>query len=100
MTLTTRDGRTLEVIDNPELSRFEAHVDAVLIGKAVYTLRDGLVVFTHTEVDPAMQGQGIANQLAGTALDLVRASGRRVVPLCPFISAYIGQHPEYADLVD
>ena len=34
------------------------------------------------------------------ALDDVRAAGeRQVLPLCPFVKAWIGKHPEYEDLV-
>jgi len=29
----------------------------------------------------------------------VRATGRQVIPLCPFIAGWIGRHPEYLDLV-
>ena len=34
------------------------------------------------------------------ALDDVRAGGRRLVALCPFIAAFLERHDEYADLVD
>ncbi len=96
---TTRDGRAIEVVDDPEHTRFEATVDGELVGKAVYRAEPGRVVFVHTEVDAALQGQGIAQALARAALDHGRASDRQVVPLCPFIASFIGRHPEYADLV-
>jgi uncharacterized protein len=89
-----------EVSHNPEQSRYEAHVDGALAGIAVYQLTDKLVVFTHTEVEPAYEGQGIGSALARFALDDVRSEGaRKVLPLCPFIKAWIGHHPDYADLV-
>jgi uncharacterized protein len=89
-----------EVSHNPEQSRYEAHVDGALAGIAVYQLTDKLVVFTHTEVEPAYEGQGIGSALARFALDDVRSEGsRKVVPLCPFIKQWIGHHPDYADLV-
>jgi predicted GNAT family acetyltransferase len=99
---STRDGRPIEVIDNTRQGRFEVVLDGAVVGKAVYRVRDGqsgTVVFTHTEVDPGLQGQGLAQVLARRALDQVRASGRRAVPQCPFIAGYIARHPEYADLV-
>jgi predicted GNAT family acetyltransferase len=99
MTDSTRDGRPIEVADNPQHNRFEAVVGDEIVGKAVYLIRDGVVVFTHTEVDPEEQGQGIAQVLAGRSLDLVRGSGRTVVAQCPFIATYIRRHPEYADLL-
>ena len=32
-------------------------------------------------------------------LDDLRARGRAVVPLCPFVAGFIRRHPEYDDLV-
>jgi predicted GNAT family acetyltransferase len=89
-----------EVRNNPEQSRYEAVVDGEVAGFAAYQLTNQIIVFTHTEVDPAYEGQGIGSLLAQTALDDVRRSGdRQVLPLCPFVSAWIGRHRDYADLV-
>ena len=89
----------VEVVDDPAHSTFVLLVDGEPQGHAYYRAVGRLVVFTHTEVDPAQRGRGVASQLARGALDQVRASGRRVVPVCPFIAGYVRQHPEYADLV-
>jgi predicted GNAT family acetyltransferase len=84
------------VADNPEAKRFEAHVDGRLAGFAEYQLTDALVVFTHTEVDPAFEGQGIGSAIARYALDQLAASGtRKALPVCPFIKGWIQRHPEY-----
>lgn len=89
-----------EVRNNPEKARYEAVDDGVVVGFAVYQLTDEMIVFTHTEVDPAYEGRGIGSLLAQASLDDVRAAGeRRVLPLCPFIKAWIGRHPDYVDLV-
>jgi hypothetical protein len=32
-------------------------------------------------------------------LDDVRARELRVLPVCPFVRAYVQRHPEYTDLV-
>ncbi|MHB1212272.1 MAG: GNAT family N-acetyltransferase [Candidatus Nanopelagicales bacterium] len=81
--------------------RYEATVDGSLAGFAQFQLVDDLVVFTHTEVDRAVGGQGIGSALARYALDDVRAQGtRRVLPACPFIKGWIRRHPEYAGIVD
>ena len=91
----------VEVADNPVERRYEATLDGALAGFAAYRLRgEHVIVFTHTEVDPAYEGQGIGGVLARGALDDVRARGeRRVVALCPFISAWIARHPDYQDLL-
>ncbi len=90
---------SVEVTDHPERHRFEAHLRAALAGHLAYRLRPGVIVLVHTEVDPAFEGHGVGGRLAATALDEARARGLRVDPRCPFVAAYIGRHPDYADLV-
>ena len=89
-----------ELRHDPDQHRYEATVDGAVAGFAAYQLTDELVVFTHTEVDPAYEGQGVGSALARFALDDVRREGRRkVLPLCPFIKEWIGRHRDYLDLV-
>lgn len=86
------------VRNNPDKHRYEIEVDGELAGFAAYRLRPGQVVFTHTEITPGHEGQGLGSRLAGGALDDVRANGLKAVPVCPFIARYLAKHPEYADL--
>jgi predicted GNAT family acetyltransferase len=89
------------VRDNPEAGRYEGWVDGALAGFAEYRIVGGRIIFTHTEVDEAFEGQGIGSALAGGALDDVRERVQLpVVPRCPFIRGWIERHPTYADLVD
>jgi uncharacterized protein len=88
----------VEVVNNPERHRFEARVDGVL-SQVGYRINGSEITFTHTEVPESLFGRGIANQLAQTALNFARDNGMKVVPLCPFIAAYIKRHPEYQTLV-
>ncbi|WP_436493493.1 GNAT family N-acetyltransferase [Actinokineospora sp. HUAS TT18] len=87
------------VVNNVEENRYEARVDGKLAGFAEYQAARELVVFTHTEVDPAFEGQGVGSALARAGLDDVREKGLRVLPLCPFIRDWIGKHRDYVDLV-
>jgi predicted GNAT family acetyltransferase len=90
----------VEVVDNTKESRFEGRIDGQLAGFAEYQLVPDLIVFTHTEVFPQWEGHGVGTVLVRRALDQVRAAGeRRVMPLCPFVKAWIGRHPDYVDLV-
>ncbi|WP_141015855.1 GNAT family N-acetyltransferase [Nocardioides sambongensis] len=94
------ERRHPEVTHAPERSRYEAHLGGELAGFAEYQLAKDLIVFTHTEVDPAYEGKGVGGALARAALDDVRSAGdRAVMPLCPFIKSWIERHPDYADLV-
>ena len=89
----------VSVVDNPEKNRFEAYLDDELAGFAQYQLAKELIVFTHTEVDDAYEGKGVGSALVRGALDAVRGTRLRVLPLCPFVKRWIGKHDEYADLV-
>lgn len=90
----------LTVTDVPEAGRYEVRDGDRVLGLAAYRRQGEQVVFTHTEVDPDAEGEGVGSTLVRGALDDVRAHGRRVVPLCSFVRGYIERHPGYADLVD
>ena len=88
------------VTRNEDEHRWEARIGGELAGFAAYQLTDELVVFTHTEVDPAFEGKGVGGTLARSALDEVaEEKARTVMPLCPFIKAWIQRHPDYMPLV-
>ena len=90
----------IEVRDNPSEQRYDVFVDTSLAGSTFYRTEPDLVIFTHTEIDPAYEGRGVGSSLAREALDDVRKQGKHVVPQCPFIAGYIRRHEEYVDLVD
>jgi predicted GNAT family acetyltransferase len=90
----------IAVRDNPDQHRYEARIGGVLAGFAVYELSDDTITFVHTEVDTKFEGKGVGSAIARYALDDVKSQGgRSVVPLCAFIRAWIGKHPEYQSLV-
>jgi uncharacterized protein len=91
---------TAVVTNAPDRNRYEATIDGRLAGFAVYRDEGTSRVFLHTEVFPEFEGKGVGSALARGALDDVRASGRSLVALCPFVRAYIERHPDYVDLVD
>jgi len=89
------------VTNEPDESRYEITADDTLAGFAEYVRRGDNVIFTHTEIDPAFGGRGLATELIRAALDDVRANELHAVPLCPFVVAFIDKHPgEYDDLVN
>lgn len=90
----------LEIANNDAEKRWEARLDGELAGYAEYRGGSSRVVFTHTVVEPQFEGRGIGSALAKAALDAAIAGGQRIVPYCPFISAYLRRHPEYEASVD
>ena len=89
------------VVDHPERHRFELAIEGSdEPAAAYYQLRDDRIVLTHTEVPSSQSGKGIGSTLARGVFDLIRASGRKVQPRCPFMRTWLDRHPEYQDLAD
>jgi predicted GNAT family acetyltransferase len=87
------------VVDAAERKRFEISVDGELAGFAEYHRGHGTIAFTHTEIEPVHEGEGLGTRLIVAALDAARADGAGVLPFCPFVRKYIADHREYLDLV-
>ena len=90
---------TITLADNPTAHRFELRKAGVVAAYAEYELLPHAVKFTHTEVLPGNEGQGLGSKLAKFALDEVRARGLKAVPVCEFIAGYIQKHAQYQDLL-
>ncbi|MFE3448459.1 GNAT family N-acetyltransferase [Nonomuraea sp. NPDC059194] len=88
------------IVDNPDEHRFEIHVGDTLAGFAEYKLLPTTIVITHTEVDPAFEGKGLASRLVRRALDVSRDTGLKVRPLCPYVAEWISRHPDYQAMVE
>lgn len=84
--------------NNTDLQRFELEIDGQM-AVAYYKLAPGVITLTHTETPMALRGRGIASQLVHGVLETARSQGLKVVPRCPFVSAYIAKHPEFGDLL-
>jgi predicted GNAT family acetyltransferase len=80
--------------------KYTIAVDGETVGLAAVADRGNQRVFYHTEVDERFGGRGLATILVAEALEATRAGGKRVVPLCPMVAAFIKKHPEFGDITD
>ncbi len=87
------------VVDQPDHDRYRIESDGAPVGLLTYRLAGGVITFRHTEIDPSVGGRGLGSALVRYALDDARARGLSVIPVCPFVAAFIVRHPEYEDLV-
>lgn len=97
-------GVEVRVVDARERRRYEAFAGDELAGYVTYTRPDRddgrpAVVLEHAVVEPAHEGHGIGSAMVRLVLDDLRGQGATIRPDCPFVRAWIGRHPEYADLV-
>lgn len=86
------------LIDNEEKKQYEFHIDGDL-ARIEYMKAQGKIFLTHTEVPAKFEGKGIGSALIKQALDDILQKGLTLVPLCPFVAAYINRHPEYNTLI-
>lgn len=94
-------GTHVTVVHDPDRQRYELRDGDAVVGYTQYHPDgDTQLVFDHTEVDPGYSGQGLGSRLARFALDDVRARGKRVVAICPYLDKFLDRHPEYQDLAD
>jgi len=83
-----------------EDGKYTIAVDGQTVGLAAVADRGNQRVFYHTEVQPRFEGRGLATILVGEALEATRADGKRIVPVCPMVAAFIKKHPEFRDITD
>lgn len=84
--------------DNKELRRYELEKDGK-VAFVKYARKPGVITFIHTEVPKELSGHGVGTALIRGVLDIARTNGDKVIPVCPFIAAYMRQHKETQDLL-
>lgn len=89
------------VQDVPAESRYvlidsgEDGAGSSVIGEESYVdVGDDRVLY-HTGVSDDYAGQGLASKLVRAVVDDVVAAGKRIVPVCPYVAAWMPKHPEY-----
>jgi predicted GNAT family acetyltransferase len=90
---------TNSVVHNPEEQRYEIHVDGVLAGYTEAREDGDVITFPHTKVLDEFEGQGLASELVGQALDDVRSRGKKIIATCAYVDRFVKKHPDYADLL-
>ncbi|EDW84889.2 uncharacterized protein Dwil_GK14364 [Drosophila willistoni] len=62
-----------------------------------YSVKDGTMIFWHTNVPEELGGQGVGKALAKVALDYALRNGLFLVIKCQFVQHYIDKYePQYA----
>ncbi|MEU9343537.1 GNAT family N-acetyltransferase [Streptomyces sp. NPDC048278] len=95
------ESSTITVVERADADRrYVILVDGRRAGLTAYRDLGAQRVFFHTEIDEAFAGQGLGAQLVQQALADVRASGMRIVPVCPYVAKFLKRHTEFADITD
>ena len=88
----------LEIRDNPDRNRYELPVEGD-VAIVAYNLSPPNLMITETLVPEALEGRGLASQLAKFVLADAKARQLLILPVCPFFSGYLQKHPEHAEVV-
>lgn len=88
----------IKISENKDRKRFEMVVE----GKTAlieYIRAENKMYLTHTEVPKELEGKGVASSMAKQVLQQIKDEGLYLVPLCPFIAAYLKRHPEWKEIL-
>lgn len=89
-----------KVRHDEDQQRYVLEINGQDLGFAQYHEEGERQVFTHTEIDDSLAGQGMGGILVRKSLDDARRRGKRIVPVCEFIAAYVKKHPDWNDIVE
>ncbi|MGR3321367.1 GNAT family N-acetyltransferase [Marinibacterium profundimaris] len=90
ITVTREEGET----KGRFVAVVESHEAELTFSKTSPTL----VIADHTGVPEELKGKGVGRALVEALVADARASGYKVIPLCPFVKAQYGRHPEWSDV--
>ncbi|GAA4271343.1 GNAT family N-acetyltransferase [Aquimarina gracilis] len=91
-----KDWSQLALINNDRApkKRFELHVENQIVFIEYILAKGDSIYLTHTEVPVSLEGNGLGSAIIKKTLEYIRKKGYQLVPLCPFVAAYIKKHPE------
>jgi predicted GNAT family acetyltransferase len=92
----------IELINNTQGSKkkFELSINNHVAFIEYILAKDNKIYLTHTEVPSALGGKGVGSALVKKVLNYIRNKGYTLIPLCPFVAAYLKKHQEYVNLLD
>ncbi|MBI5975739.1 GNAT family N-acetyltransferase [Staphylococcus canis] len=75
----------------------EQNFDALM---SYVPVSDSIIIIDHTEVGPALQGQGVGKQLVKAAVDYARENNITIHATCPFAKSVLEKTSEYHDVFE
>ena len=69
------------------------------LGEMVVGISGTALTVYHTEVNPEMEGKGLARKMFDEMVRYAREKGLQVIPLCTYVHAQFKRHPnEFEDI--
>jgi predicted GNAT family acetyltransferase len=83
-----------------ELDRLVFKEGEKLVAEVDFPTIDEKRQITHTYVDEAYRGQGLAGRLLDELVKELRKRKEKAIPMCSYSLAYFSKHTESLDVVD
>ena len=86
--------------DSPSKGAWVVERDGKRLAEMTYSAAGSdKIIIDHTNVDDALRGTGTGGKLVAAAVEWARASGKKILPLCPFAKSVFDKKPEYRDVL-
>lgn len=89
----------ITVVFEPELNRSAAYIDGKHVGECEFTVEGSVWSITHTGVDPAYGGRGIAKMLVMKVIEEARGQQVRIIPVCSYAKRVMEGKEEFLDVL-
>lgn len=89
----------LPLVKNQVDMRFELKIGEYT-ALIVYKEHGKKIWLIHTEAPEELKGKGAATAIIEKTLSYIEDNDYRLIPLCPFVAAYLKKHPEWERILD
>ena len=90
---------SIPLVKNEGKKRFEIEINTHF-ASIVYKETSLQIALIHTEAEPELAGTGAAAAVVEKTLLYIEDSGKKLLPFCPYVFAFIKKHPEWKRIVD
>jgi predicted GNAT family acetyltransferase len=94
------DVPDIELEDSGSKGRYFLRSPEGVVAEMTFSkVGESMIIIDHTEVPDAFRGQGVGLRLVTRAVEDMRATGKKIIPLCRFANAQFRRHKEWADVL-
>lgn len=89
----------LPLVKNESENQFQLEINGYTV-LIEYKEHGKKIWLIHTESPAELQGKGAATAIIEKTLAYIEENGYRLIPLCPFVVAYMKRHTEWNRILD
>jgi len=89
----------IPLVKNEDKKRFEIESDGHF-AFINYKETSQQIALIHTEAEPELAGTGAAAAVLEKTLKYIQESGKKLLPYCPYVFAFIKKNQEWKRIVD